>query len=64
MFIFYVLNDDIVDIDKSDGISSPIFVVDKFPEFLLHPSIFAITRFKIFINNKWCFIRFLVLNKV
>ena len=28
-----ILNDDIVDIERSDGICSPTFVVDEFPGF-------------------------------
>ena len=38
---FMLLNDDTVDLKKSDGICSPTFFVDKFPEFLKHPSIFS-----------------------
>ena len=36
------LNDDIVHIEKSDGISSTIFVGGEFSGLLLHPSIFSI----------------------
>ena len=36
-----LLNDDTVDLKKSDGICSPTFFVDEFPEFLKHPSIFS-----------------------
>ena len=42
MFIFHVLNDDIVDIEKPDGICLPTFVVDEFSGLFLHPSIFSI----------------------
>ena len=42
MLIFYALNDDIVDIEKPDGICSPTFVVDEFSGLFLHPSIFSI----------------------
>ena len=35
-------NDDIVDIEKPDGISLLTFVVDVFSELLLYPSIFSI----------------------
>ena len=37
-----VLNDDIADIEKPDGICSPTFDVDEFPRFYLHPSISSI----------------------
>ena len=37
-----LLNDDIVDIEKPDGICSPTFVVDEFSGLFLHPSIFSI----------------------
>ena len=58
-----LLNDDIVDIKKTDGISSLTFVVDEFLGLFLHPSIFSVThRFTICINIKWCLIRFLILN--
>ena len=36
------LNDDIVDIEKPDGISSPTFIVNEFAGLFLHPSIFSI----------------------
>ena len=35
------LNDDIVDIEKPDGIFSPNFVVGNISELFLHPSIFS-----------------------
>ena len=37
-----LLNDDIVDIEKSDGICSLTFDVDEFSGLFLHPSIFSI----------------------
>ena len=37
-----LLNDDIVDIEKLDGICSLTFVVDKFSGLFLHPSIFYV----------------------
>ena len=37
-----LLNNGIVDIEKSDGISLPTYVVDEFSGLLLHPSIFSI----------------------
>ena len=37
-----LLNDDIVDIEKPDGISSPPFILDKFPGLLLRPSFFSV----------------------
>ena len=40
------LNEDIVDIEKPDGICLPTFVVDEFSELFLHPSIFSIEHSK------------------
>ena len=37
-----LLSDDIVDIEKPDGICSPTFVIDGFVELFLHPSIFFV----------------------
>ena len=37
-----LLNDDIVDTEKPDGICSPTFVADKFSGLFSHPSIFSI----------------------
>ena len=37
-----LLNEDIVDIEKPDGICSLTFVVDEFSRLLSHPSIFSI----------------------
>ena len=37
-----LLNEDIADIEKPDGICSLTFVVDKFLGLFLHPSIFSI----------------------
>ena len=37
-----LLNEDIVDIEKHDGIHSLTFVVDEFSGLFLHPSIFSI----------------------
>ena len=36
------LNDDIVDIEKPDGICLLTFVIDEFSGLLIHPSIFSI----------------------
>ena len=36
------LNDDVVDIEKTDGICSLDFVVDDFSGLFLHPSIFPV----------------------
>ena len=36
------LKDDVVDIEKSDGICSLAFVVDNFLGLLLHPSVFSV----------------------
>ena len=42
-YLFSMLpNDDIVDIEKPDGISLLTFVVDVFSVLLLYPSIFSI----------------------
>ena len=35
-----LLNDDIVDIEKPDGICSSTFVVNEFSGLFLHPSVF------------------------
>ena len=37
-----LLNDDIVEIEKLDGLCSPTFVADEFSGLFLHPSIFFI----------------------
>ena len=37
-----LLNEDIVDIKKPEGICLPTFVVDEFSGLFLHPSIFSI----------------------
>ena len=37
-----LLNNDIVDIEKPDGIRSPTFIVDEFSGLFLHLSIFPI----------------------
>ena len=37
-----LLNDDIVDLRKSDGICTPTFAVDEFSGLFLHLSIFSI----------------------
>ena len=37
-----LLNEDIVNIKKPDGICSPTFVEDEFSGLFLHPSIFSI----------------------
>ena len=54
-----ILNEDIVDIGKPGGIYLFIFVLDEFSGLFLHPPIFSI----ICINNKWCFIRLMMLVK-
>ena len=41
-----LLNDDIVVIEKPDGICSLTFVVDEFSGFFLHPSIFSIIHLR------------------
>ena len=42
MLLFYVLNDNILDIDKPDGIGLLNFVVNEFSGLFLHSSIFSI----------------------
>ena len=39
-----LLNDDIVDIEKPDGICPLTFVVDEFSRLFLHPSFFSIEQ--------------------
>ena len=39
-----LLNDDVVDIEKLDGICSPSFVVDEFSVLFLHQLIFSIKK--------------------
>ena len=41
-----LLNDDIVEIEKPDGICLLNFVVDEFSGIFLHPSIFSIIHSK------------------
>ena len=57
------LNDDIVYIEKDDGICFPTFVVGNFSGLVLHQSNFSII-ISIWINNKSCFIESLVLIKL
>ena len=40
------LNDDIVDIEKPNGVCSPILGLDEFSGLFLHPSIFFIKHSK------------------
>ena len=56
-----LLNDNSVDIEKPDELCSITFAVDQFSRLFLHPSTFFYYILKICINNKWCFIRYLVL---
>ena len=58
-----LLNGDILDNEKPNGICLPTFVADEFSGLFWHPSILYSTL-KIFINNNWCFIKFLVFIKV
>ena len=37
-----LLGEDIIDIEKPDGICSPTFYLDKFSVLILHPSVFYI----------------------
>ena len=53
MFVFYVLNDDIVDIEKPDGICLSNFVVNEFSGLFLHPSMFSIKHLKFLILIKF-----------
>ena len=43
---FMLLNDDIVDIEKPDGMFSPTFVVNQFSKLFLHSSIFSIKHLR------------------
>ena len=36
-----LLNDNVIDIEKPDGICSPTFVANEFSGLFLHPSIFS-----------------------
>ena len=54
-----LLKEDIIDIEKPDGICSLTFVMGKFSGLFLHPSIFLLKN----CYYKWCFIRFLILIK-
>ena len=56
MLIF--LNDNILDIEKPQGICSPTFVVDDFSGLFLHVSVFY-QGIEIYIKIKSCFISFL-----
>ena len=40
-FFFMLLNGDIVEIEKPDGICSPTLILDQFLGLFLHPSIFS-----------------------
>ena len=60
---FILLYEDIVDIEKLDGICSLTFAVDEFSGLFLHPWIFFYCTLKICINDKWCLIRYLILIK-
>ena len=42
MHFAYLKNDDIVDINQSDGICSLTFVADEFSGLFLHPPIFSV----------------------
>ena len=58
------LNEDIVDIEKPDGICLSTFVVHEFSVLTLHSSIFSIIHSRSAqIINKECFIRYLILIK-
>ena len=43
---FMLLNDDIVDIEKPDGMFSPTFVVNQFSKLFLHSSVFSIKHLR------------------
>ena len=42
MLVFYVLNEDVVDSEKPDGICSPTLVVNELSGLFSHPSIVSI----------------------
>ena len=60
MLIFYASDDDTIDTEKIDGICSLTLVVDQFSGLF---NLFYYT-FKIYVNEKSCFIRFLILIKL
>ena len=43
---FMLLNDDIVDIEKPDGMFSPTFAVNQFSKLFLHSSILSIKHLR------------------
>ena len=43
---FMLLNDDIVDIEKPDGMFSPTFFVNQFSKLFLHSSVFSIKHLR------------------
>ena len=58
-----LLNEDIVDIEKPDGMCLLAYIVDEFSGIIFtFVNLFYYT-FKKCINNKWCFIIFLILIK-
>ena len=53
------LNDDVIEVEKPNGICSHTFIVNDFPVLFLHP-VFCIKDYEIGVDNKGCFIWFLV----
>ena len=58
-----LLSEDIVELEKPDGICLLTFVVEEFSGLFLHPSVISIIHSRSAYNNKWCLIRFLTLIK-
>ena len=57
-----LLSEDIVELEKPDGICLLTFVVEEFSGLFLHPSVISIIHSRS-AYNKWCLIRFLTLIK-
>ena len=51
-FFSMLLNEDIVGVEKPDGICSSTFVVDEFSGLFLHSSVFSINSFTP--RGHWC----------
>ena len=56
-----LLNKDIIDTEKPDGIYSLTFVVDEFSGLFLHLLYYT---FKICMINKWCLARFFGIDQI
>ena len=57
-----LLNNDIVDIEKFDGICSTVYFENEFQKiFYIHQSV--LSNIQDLHNSKWCFIKFLMMIK-